>query len=115
MGIPEDSTIIDRYTAENAVADGVNIRIAERLYCTTDLARRLAPSADTETGFDPERLMCLMACFVNKRREKIYFDPGATAYPEETCREFVTYLVGSHKVWGIEDGDGLTFLLPEDY
>jgi hypothetical protein len=110
-----ENNIIDRYTSEDAIEDGVKIELAPRLYCTTNLARRLAPSADTEAAFDPERLMCLMAYFVNKRRQKLYFDPDATDHPEETGRDFVAYKVGSERVWGIEDGEGLTFLLPEDY
>jgi len=109
-----DSNIIDRYMAEDAVEDGFKIQFRPGLYCTINLARRLAPSADTEAGFDPERLMCLMAYFVTRRRQKIFFDPGATDFPEDTGRDFVAYLVGSERVWGIEDGEGLTFLLPED-
>jgi hypothetical protein len=111
---PED-TIIDQYMSEEAIEDGIKIQLAPRLYCTTNLAQRLAPSADTRAGFDPERLKCLMVYFLHKRRQKIYFDPGATDYPEDTGREFVVYRVGSERVWGIEDGEGLHFILPEDY
>jgi hypothetical protein len=114
MGTTDSNTIYS-YTAEDAVEDGFKIEFGPGLYCTLNLARRLAPSADTQAGFDPERLNVLMAYFVTRRRQKIFFDPGATDYPEETGREFVTYLVGSERVWGIEDGEGLTFLLPEDH
>ena len=110
-----DDHIISRYTSQDAVEDGVKIELRPGLYCTSNLALRLAPSADTEAGFDPEKLMCLMVSFLHKRRNGIYFDPGATEYPEDASRDFVIYKVGSERVWGIEDGEGLHFLLPEDY
>ncbi len=115
MEKPWGDEIIYRYTSEDAIEDGTKIEIAPRLYCTTHLARRIAPSRETEAGFDPERLKCLMAYFVTKRRQRIFFDPGATDYPEEATEDFVMYKVGDERVWGIEDGEGLHFILPEDY
>jgi hypothetical protein len=112
---PEQKNVIYHYTSDDAVEDGWKVRVAPHLYCTVNLARRLAPSADTEAGFDPERLKCLIVYFIHKRKSKIYFDPGATDYPEDTGPDFVVYKVGSERVWGIEDGEGLHFILPEDY
>jgi hypothetical protein len=45
----------------------------------------------------------------------VFCDPGASEYPEEADMNFAMYLVGSERVWAIVDGDGLHFILPEDY
>lgn len=105
--------VIFRYSNEQAVADGVKIALAPRLYCTTNLALRLAP--ELGGGIDRLRLAFLVDTWLDMRRIGIYCTPDATRHPEETSAKFLVYEVDGQVVWGIEDGEGLHFILPEDY
>jgi hypothetical protein len=108
--------IIFRYTEEEAEADGIKLRLGTHLFCTTNLARRLAPSAANKDGFDRERLVShVIEPLLERWHNGIFCDPGASEYPEEADKDFAMYLVGSERVWAIVDGDGLHFILPEDY
>jgi hypothetical protein len=45
----DEDNIIIRYTEEEAEADGLKLRLGPHLFCTTNLARRLAAST-TDAG-----------------------------------------------------------------
>jgi hypothetical protein len=112
----DEDNIIYRYTEEQAEADGIKIRLGPYLFCTTNLAQRLAPSATNDNGIDHEHLISrVIAPLLQRWHNGIYYDSGATEYPEEADKNFAMYLVGSERVWAIADGDGLHFILPEDY
>jgi len=126
-----DETVIVTYTEEQAIADGIKLQLGPRLFCTTNLARRLAPSpfqlhpqpqADPQAppasshGYDLDTLRRkVIGPLLRRYCAGVFCDPGATNYPEEADHLFACYLVGTERVWAILDGVGLHFILPEDY
>ena len=105
------------YTNEQAIADGIKIRMGERVFCTTNLWNRLLESVpdDFEEDEHPLWVMAKLNVLVKKFNAGTYYDPGATKYPEECNCGLACYLVGKERVWAIEDGDGLHLILPSDY
>ena len=112
MDLFEDAVVISVYTNDQAVDDGLKVKIANRTYITTNLARQLFP--DYEEDF--QGLLTLVQDEILK-----HYNAGVFAYPADTDphkeadRYFAYYRVGSIKVWAIVDGDGLHLISPEDY
>ena len=89
---PDD--LIASYTAEEAVEDGILIKLSDGIYINTETASRLAPNQGFEgEPLDVKRLRLLLAPALTKYRNGIYFDAGATKYPDECDRYLAIYMV----------------------
>lgn len=88
----EGSEVISVYTDEDAIRDGIKVRIAPNVTITTNLLQQLVkPLVDKyDAREDKDDLMVTIHAVVT---------PASVGIP----------------VWLIEDGNGLTLLAPEDY
>jgi len=109
--------IISIYTQEQAIGDGILFKIAKNITCTTNLAYTLAP-ADNEAGFDLGMVWSKLISSWLAYQSGVYYDKGATDYPEEADAGLAAYLIDGHRVWIMPDypgADSVTIMLPEDY
>lgn len=110
--------VIHSYTAEDAIEDGLHVRLAANLTCTTNLACTLASDEDSPSGFSLARLWDALFQKVSAYYAGTYYDEGATEYPDECDSGLACYLIDGHKVWIMPTYPGSTSviaMLPEDY
>lgn len=107
----EDWTIISAYTSDQAVEDGIKIKLAPGLYITTNALMQLSPVA---AGADDDftRNVCVAEVLGDAMRR---YDAGDYGEGEDVDQHFAVYTVNGMKVWFILDGEGMHILLPEDY
>jgi hypothetical protein len=103
------------YTAEQAVEDGLLVRVpAELSRPPIYLSRALFELVKVPAGMEGiQDLMGRMADVVNMAR--LAFSGGDR---ENTMRKNIRVILRGHgtvKVWGVIDGAGLTLILPSDY
>ena len=109
--------VICTYTDEDAIEDGIKVRLSKNLTCTTNAACTIAPD-DNDPGFDMVALWQSIIPYLNRRAEGDHFDSDATNYPEEADAYLSTYTINEHTVWIMQDypgSDNLTVMLPEDH
>jgi len=82
------------YTREDAVRDGMFIKLAQNMNINTETAVRLAPPL-SESGqvVDMQKLWFVLNPILEKYLKGIYYDVGATKYPEEMTRSLALYNV----------------------
>lgn len=110
-----EDDVVFRYTNEQAIADGIKVRLGPRLFATTNLCITLAPSDDPDQPFDVAALAPQVERVLELFNAGTYADPPEADRYGEADRGLALYDVDGIRVWAIEDGDGLTLLLPEDY
>jgi hypothetical protein len=113
------------YTSEQAVEDGIKIKLGDRLYATTNLAVRLAPPTVLDIRLDipfhPDTLRAKVTRILNLYNAGIYADPPTADEAGEADASLALYEVPdeitgtTERVWAIQDGEGLHLILPEDY
>lgn len=113
--IQDDDDLVSVYTNEQAIEDGIKIRVGPNLYATTALAVAVAPN-DEDGG--PVFDLAALAAFVEKvlyRYNRGDYGKRADGALGDVDSLFAVYTIDDQKVWAILDGDGLTLLRPEDY
>lgn len=103
------------YTSDDAIEDGLHIKLSENFNVTSNLAHTLAPHAD---GFDLGKLWDLVLPVIGKYSIGVYYDEGATDYPEEADQHLAQYIIDQHRVWVMPTYPGsckCIIMLPEDY
>lgn len=101
------------YTSEDAIEDGLHIKLSKNVNVTSNLAYTLAPHAD---GFDLNTLWDLVLPVIGKYYAGVYYDAGATEYPEEADQHLAQYLINDHRVWVMQTSPvSCIIMLPEDY
>ena len=105
------------YTAEDALSDGLHVKIADNVTVTSNLAHTVAPAADGG-DFDLPTLWDKVLPIVTRYFAGDYVDVDATDYPDECDRDLACYLIAGHKVWIMPTYPGsssVIIMLPEDY
>lgn len=103
------------YTEDQAINDGLLIKLASDIVMTSNFAHTVAPA---DGGFDLGHLWDSLLPKVTAYRAGIFFDAGATDYPDECDEGLACYLINGHKVWIMPSWPGsrqITVMLPEDY
>ena len=93
--------VISTYTAEQAVEDGVLVYVGdvgrEKVYFTNNLFSQ---------GYDDYM----------KRLELVHRGLGMLSKPDEQDTDYMMLrVIEKDKIWVIEDGQGITFMHPDDY
>lgn len=108
--------VISSYTAEDAINDGLHIKLADNLTVTSSLAHTVAP--DPDNGFSINRLWEVLFPKVQAYYSGTYYDEGATSYPDECDPGLACYMIGEHIVWimpSYPNSSSVIAMLPEDY
>lgn len=115
----DDFTIISSYTNEQAIEDGIKVKILDGengipdVFATTNCLETVTPGVITDEGLNLAALAPFLPAF-KLYQDGTYHDDTAD-HPEECTGQFAVYSVNGHTVWFMLDGDGMTLLLPEDY
>ena len=101
------------YTADEAVEDGVMMKLADGLYINTETAIRLVPRLDDQP-IDLLRLRWVLSPILRMCMAGIFADKSATEYPEECDRHLAIYLIeeatgAKNPIWF----EGGVFFFPE--
>ena len=110
--------IVHSYTEDDAINDGLHVRLAGNITATTNLVTTIAPDNMSETGFDLRTLWSKILPKVLAYFSGTYYDEGATDYPDECDKGLACYLIDLHKVWIMPTypgSDRIILMLPEDY
>lgn len=124
--------IISTYTHADAVRDGIQLQIGPQLWVTTAWARKVAamiPDAaappmtmrgngdevEIPRDIDAFELQAMASMVVEWFNKGIYAWPESADVHGEADRGLALYDVKGVRTWAIEDGSGLTILLPSDY
>lgn len=111
-------TVIFAYTEEQAIDDGVLVRIASNVIATTNLACTLAPDENSAGGIDLATLWGKVLPVITRYYAGDYHDAGATEYPDECDAGLACYLIDNRRVWIMPSYPGseqVTIMFPEDY
>jgi hypothetical protein len=107
--------VIHTYTAEDAINDGLHVRLSRNVTATTNLAHTLAPDGH---DFHLGTLFDKVLPIIGRYYAGDYVDAGATDYPDECDRGLACYLIDGHKVWIMPQHPqtaDIIIMLPEDY
>ena len=111
----DDFTVISTYTNDQAIEDGLKVRLHDGIFATTNALRTIVPEAFNEDHtLDNRKVIEAFLPVFNAYDAGQYCD-ASCKYPEEADRYRATYSVRGHEVWLILDGEGMHIILPEDY
>jgi hypothetical protein len=119
----EGVEVISSYSNAQMIDDGWKFQLGERLFATTALAVEVAPTdlevTDRRTGervgFDPRVFAAFVTRVLDLYNDGVYEWPIPTDHRSDCDAQFATYEFDGHRVWAIQDGDGLHLIRPSDY
>lgn len=137
LGYPEDhpfydAEVISGYTVEQAIDDGIFIRLGPSLVVTTNFAHRVAlagPNTE-EMELDADVLRQIVSGIVSEYTAHAYAVPKRADKHNEADARMACYIVkpgrglmdegetpadDEERAWVTWDGQHLTIMLPEDY
>ena len=97
----EDFDVIYAYTNDQAIDDGIKVKLGSNLYATTNAVERVGESGINEV--------------LEAYNAGIYAQPASADQYGEADQYFALYETQGERVWAILDGEGLHIILPEDY
>lgn len=110
-----DFEVISVYTNDQAVDDGIKIKLHDGIFATTNAMHTIVPEAFDEDGTLDQRAVIAAFLDVFTAYDAGVYHDATAKYPEEADRYHATYSVRGHEVWLILDGEGMHIILPEDY
>ena len=109
-----DWEVISVYTNEQAIEDGIKVRLFPGCTITRNALDTLVPDAIVDDVLDNHKVVAVLGPIMKAYDAGTYCDDSAD-YPEECDQYHAVYSVNGQAVWLMLDGDGMTILLPEDY